>query len=973
MDGLEFLKLVWPLQGPYLLATPATFINDEQKVVNYHKHYAFNTVDAAYEAALYAANDEDNVFFCLGAVKGIPDTKGMKGVRKHENIRAIKAFWLDIDVKAGVEDAYPSQRDAAIDLKRFVKELNMPSPYVVSSGAGLHVYWPLTDELDGDKWFHYASLLKQITKAFGLKADPARTSDRSSILRVPDTMNRKPGRPALPVEVRVLGSVTNTEDFLKKIAFIASTKNLQSAPPRAKASINVAAAIAMNNEAANTYASVDVKKVLTRCPHLRWQFDNPTEVSQGQWYAALGVLRYCVSGEKACHVFSKRDTTRYSADDVDRKLVQLEQGGYKPTTCAKFEEEGSKQCAGCKWRGKVGSPITVGTMAEEAAAPKMVALVDGGKVETSLPEPPFPFKRVVDQGAVHARIVVEREVEENGNMVTYEDVVYDYDLYPYSLLYDEQAGGYVAKLKHWLPMEGWRDMTLSFGDIYDKRKVASAMGHIGVVIAGSDNIERLGTYVRAYIAALQKTAAAQYLYTQLGWKDNGTFVIPGVVITPSSTSECSISTNVSEACGGWVPAQGDLETWKAVANVYNRPECIPHQIGVLTGFAAPLMKLSGYAGAMVALVGEKGSGKTTAGDVANTVFGHRKNGEVSASDTENSLYARLGVRQNLLVTFDEATNIEGEKWSIIAYAVTHGHGKARLDRNAQLKERLNWNNLMLATSNRSPQAALGSFRADTSAEAARIFEVVVPLHSLTKEFADDTFHKLDGNFGLAGPIFIQEVMKDTEAVRERIRHWVRVFDRSAAITSGERYWSAVAATELTSLEIAIRLDLLAYDIDALFAYMVRCVHAMRMTVNENSGTPIGTLADYFNANLNSTLIVKPIQGGAGYSISMQPHAALHNRIDEGLGKAYIDRVHFRTFCHAKGVDYNQTKADLRKSGVIVDDDCKIVLGKGTHLKSAQTRCLVVDMTHATMTGVADFVKDAAPTSNVVPLPGQKVV
>ena len=297
MDGLELLRLVWPLTGPYLLSIPTTWWGRDDKGERVEKHghkqFTFDTVQAAYDAAVYACGVEgEDVYYALGSLKEVKrDAKGrLDGPRKRANIKELRAFWLDIDVKAyPAAVAYQSQKEALLALREFVKVNALPHPYVVSSGVGLHVYWPLTEALDGDKWNHYADLFKQITESAGLKADPSRTADRASILRVPDTQNRKPGRAVTNVEVKLTGAVTPTEDMLKKIAFLASTKNLSAAPPRTTAQINVNAAVAANNALANTFAPVAVNKVLKRCPQLEWQFRNPSEVPQPLWYAMIGV------------------------------------------------------------------------------------------------------------------------------------------------------------------------------------------------------------------------------------------------------------------------------------------------------------------------------------------------------------------------------------------------------------------------------------------------------------------------------------------------------------------------------------------------------------------------------------------------------------------------------------------------------------------------------------------------------------
>jgi Domain of unknown function (DUF927) len=977
MDGNSFLNMIWPMTGPYLLAIPRQFTNKEGKLISYHEHASFDTPEEAYAIALDASDSGENVFFALGSVKElILNERGKlgKGNRTHSNIKELRAFWLDIDVKADNKDAYPSQKEAFVALKGFVKAMALPAPYVVSSGAGLHVYWPLTEGLDGDKWFHYASILKQITKTHGLRADPSRTSDRSSILRVPDTMNRKPHRAELPVTVAVTGVITTTEDFLKKLAFIASNKGVAPAAPRKAGSITVDSSVAAANEAAaNTFTPPHPLKVIGRCDHLKWQFDNASEVAQSLWYDAIGVLRYCISGEKACHVFSSKDTARYDADAVDAKINQHQAGGYKPTTCAKFEEDGSEQCRTCRWRGKVRSPIALGSVAEEAVAPKMVALVQGEKVETELPPPPFPWRRVMNQSGTHARIVHDLVKEKDGNESTEEITIYDYDVYPYALVYDEAIKGYTASLKHWLPMEGWADMTINLCDVQDERKVKAALGHIGILPTTEENAKKLGSYMRAYIAELQKTVRASVLWSQLGYKGEDKFIAPGKVITAAEITDCEISSNVSLACNEYTGARGTLEEWIEVAKAYEKPECVSLQFSMLTAFAAPLMPLTNFSGAIVAAIGEKGCGKTSASWLGNAAFGHKKMADITDRDTGNALYAKLGTLCNLLITFDEATLLDGETLSSLAYAINQGHGKNRLDRNSQFKERLNWGTLMLMTTNKSPHTVLGALKDDASAEAVRIFQYYVPPNTLTKEFADAIFDKLNYNYGHAGPIYMQEVLRTRQQVIDRIKFWIREVDRLANVTSGERFWSAVPAVVLAAVEITNRLGLTNYDVARLLNFAVTVITAMRVNVVEDTGTSIGTLADYFNTNLRNTLVVGPAAGGTLSGVKHPPSAELRIRVDDAIGRAFLDRVGIRNYCVAKGVDPGSLREELKVMGVLIDDNHKIVLGKGTTFKSAQTRCWEIDMNHHAMTGVAGFVTMSQPTSAaVIPMAGRKV-
>lgn len=71
---------------------------------------------------------------------------------------------------------------------------------IVSSGSGVHVYWVFDAFLERDRWLSFAGKLKVLMKAFGLHADPSRTADIASVLRVPGTLNYK-YHPPKPVTI----------------------------------------------------------------------------------------------------------------------------------------------------------------------------------------------------------------------------------------------------------------------------------------------------------------------------------------------------------------------------------------------------------------------------------------------------------------------------------------------------------------------------------------------------------------------------------------------------------------------------------------------------------------------------------------------------------------------------------------------------------------------------------------------------
>lgn len=107
------------------------------------------------------------------------------------------AFILDIDVgpeKAAVGKGYDTLEEVKTALPEFCKRAGIPQPtHLVESGSGLHAYWVLTSFLDRQAWQTLAKKFKALTQALGLRADPSRTADITSLMRVPGTLNIKEG------------------------------------------------------------------------------------------------------------------------------------------------------------------------------------------------------------------------------------------------------------------------------------------------------------------------------------------------------------------------------------------------------------------------------------------------------------------------------------------------------------------------------------------------------------------------------------------------------------------------------------------------------------------------------------------------------------------------------------------------------------------------------------------------------------
>lgn len=946
----SLLATVLPEAGPYLLATPASFVKDGAPV-HYFKHAAFDNVADLERAAQVKDAEGVNAYFALGSILEVKK----KEVRKKPNIARLRAFWVDIDIRPGKANHYQDAATAAQKLKDFCTFNSLPRPFVVDSGGGFHVYWPMTESIDKPRWEAAATILKAATEKFGLLADPMRTADCASVLRVPGTSNYK-GETPRPVKVALSGAVTTPDQLIYAIEHSDHNAVKAQAQP-SELSLDVGArpdgvtGDDVNKDAAGgvEMTEASAKNVVRKCRQLTWQMNNASVVEEPQWYDMIGCIRHADKGVQAVHRLSAL-YPGYKQYETDAKIQQHMDGGFGPTTCQTFEQHRPGGCEGCPYKGKVTTPLQLGREMKAQSAPVAEVKTPQEVVATkvTLPDPPFPFKRVMDtkrnEVAIAYSVFDKDEYED-------EVVVYEHDIFPQRIIYDERDTCYVVEIRRFLPHDGWETFPVPLGKFYDKRNLSVTLGNIGVM-PDVGKIETLVQYMVGYIRELQKHMAAATVYAQLGWRDDSKFILGDRVLENGAVTPLNPHQNIVNALK-WQEPRGELTEWRKVMAMYEQPGLESFQFGIGVAWAAPLFKFTNYNGMIVSMVGEAGCGKSSVMHVVNSVWNHKEHNWIDMEhDTVLSFYNKLGVLNNLPVCYDEITNLDEDTVSDLCYAVSKGQGRQRLKQDGSARENHgSWKTMMLTTSNASLHSRLAAAKGDASAEAMRVFEYYVPKNQLPKAAAETTLDLLNENYGLAGEVYMHAVMKDLDKVKDRIKYWTRYMESAAKVSSGERFWGAGPACVLAGYEVANQAGLSNVDVERLAQFAVRTITNMRSVVAENTKTPQSALADYINGNMRHMMVLnqEPVDGQLAM-ISHEPRDAVRIRYELYSGKAFIDRQAFREWCHRRSIDYNTLMGTLKKQRILVDQK-RMVLGKGTSFRTAQTWTLVIDMSHKEMAGV----------------------
>jgi uncharacterized protein (DUF927 family) len=156
------------------------------------------------------------------------------------------------------------------------------------------------------------------------------------------------------------------------------------------------------------------------------------------------------------------------------------------------------------------------------------------------------------------------------------------------------------------------------------------------------------------IAQYFHNTKVEQMRNQFGWVDNDSkFIIGDREISAEGTYH-SPPSSVTKVVAEHMTAKGSLEKWREVFDLYGRPGLEGHAFAAATAFGAPLLRFSGQRGAIINVVHPKsGTGKTTALQMANSVYGDPVALCAKKDDTFNSKVFKIGVFCNLHISFDE--------------------------------------------------------------------------------------------------------------------------------------------------------------------------------------------------------------------------------------------------------------------------------------------------------------------------------
>lgn len=873
---------------------------------------------------------EWNVFY--GVAKYRDDSS-----RTKDNVLALKALWVDIDCGPGKD--YDTQNEALTALRSFCSNVGFPKPILVNSGRGVHAYWPLTEAVTREEWEPVAKRLKEVCAAQGLRADNS-CFEVARILRVPGTFNHK-GEEPLPVEVMSDGRPT-------ALATLRNALGVKEQPTPPKKSGRGLSPLAQQVQDAiqNKFAYI-MQRGENGCAQLNSCYAERADLSEPRWFNALSVAKFCKDKDKAIHKLSS-DHPDYDPVATEQKIRHI----VGPHTCEQFESNNPGGCAGCPHMGKIKSPIVLGKFIEVATEEDNTFVeVDERGAETTyhIPEYPFPYVRG-KKGGVYRQV----EGEEGEPML-----VYPYDLYVVKRMRDPNDGGVVLLRSH-TPKDGVEEFTISNSKITEPTEVRKELARRDVLL-GKKQFDLLVDYIIRSAQELRHKKKAEQMRNQFGWADSdGKFIIGDREISAQGTYH-SPPSSVTRVFTDYMAPQGTLEKWKEVFNLYGRPGMEAAAFAAATGFGAPLLKFSGQRGAIINLMStNSGTGKTTALHMCNSIWGHPAKLCAKKDDTLNAKVFKVGVFNNLPVTFDEMSNSEPKEVSTLAYLITQGTGKDRMkaSTNEMRVNLTSWQTIALCSSNHSFYEKLEFLKELPAGEVARIIEINFEYSDvidtqLGKEMFD---HQLMENYGHAGDIYARYIVENYEEVKNLYLTIQNKIDQRLKLNNRERFWSATVAANITGIYIAIRLELCDWDIAAIFKWACNMLQSLRDNVTPPMDNDTEILAHFLLSRMDNILIVNDGTDRRGKMQEvplLEPKQEVAVRYEPDTEKVFIVVSAFRRYCSQRNLSYREVFKQLKQQRVLLKTELKRVT-KGMKMNVPPVQVMILDGKHSYFSALADM-------------------
>lgn len=841
MKPLEFLADVLPSPGHglYCVAELSTRKKNHQFIA---------TLEEIKPHVKQWLGKKYNIFFALATF----DEKVQHMTRDRRtavNARYVKSIFLDLD-------GYESKRAAAEALSAFLDKTGLnqfATPHVLSSGGGLHCYWPLDKESDIETWKPIAENLKRLCRQEGMQIDMAVTADAARVLRIPGTFNFKDKYPEpRPVKMMIQGSgpidllhfgaavrALLTDAYAPASnAFVAEKVDLEGTRPSKANTKRSALAEAMLGNSVTRFETIWLKtEQQAGCGQLQHYIEHAQDDGMEPiWRALLSWTKVCEDGPEYSAKLSQLHP--YDPDRMRQKLAEIK----GPYPCIKLDSENPGVCPKCPHWGKITNALALGREIVESTDEKVYEIPLHATQQEVEPDDAVEYLEdgitsdADEEGIAHNRRIrlakrpsaprgfiygknggVFAEIKEKdatGVVIKTQVPVLSYDLFVVDMLRMEEKEHYahLMAVKTIGPADAPSQQSVEYTPIIMPSKAVVSKDELLKCLATHNIYAERGAamdpylygYVRACVAESAQMRKAVDVPTQFGWQKNGTFVYNNRIFRPDG-AEIAVPMPGLENINAATNSKGSLEEWRRPWELLVARKMHTMLALCVDSFGSTLMHFSEYEG-FVWHVGstESGTGKSLTLSLKAGVWGHPLRYRTGKGTSLVALQQRAGLLNSLPLLIDEITTKarNDTEWaSAFIFDTAEGKGKERMEAGAN-KERINnttWSLTATTTANvHMSDVLLGTRDHAAHGEMMRLLEWNPSEELSFNDFERDTLKLLRRNYGVAGEAWVRWVVTNQATVRKVWTETHEMLRKVMRFSDEERYWHAGCTSDVTA-------------------------------------------------------------------------------------------------------------------------------------------------------------------------------
>jgi len=207
-------------------------------------------------------------------------------------------------------------------------------------------------------------------------------------------------------------------------------------------------------------------------------------------------------------------------------------------------------------------------------------------------------------------------------------------------------------------------------------------------------------------------------------------------------------------------------------------------------------------------------------------------------------------------------------------------------------------------------------------------------------------HQLFENYGHAGDIYAQWLVNNLEEAVNTLRQVQAKIDSEVQFTARERFWSAIAACNITGGLIAKKLGLHDYDMKVIYTWLKGMLNQMRDEIAPPLTEGINVLGDFINSHIGNIVVVNGIadaRTNMDAAPILEPRGELHVRYEPDTKRMFITVAAMRKHCAERQIGYRDWVKKMEDKKILVGVINKRMC-KGMKVMAPAVRAIELDTT-----------------------------